>query len=488
MARRHRLGHRVRRERLARGLTQAQMAEALGISPSYLNLLEHDKRPLTVALLLKLAQVFELELQSLAEDDGNLLVQDLTEVFGDGLFERDAPAPSAMEDVVDVAPEVARAVVSLYRAYRASITDRTVLVEQLAGTGWGDESLEPPRLPSEEVSDLLQSCMNHFPELETAASQLRTEADARAESLDRGLMAHLADRHGVDVDIIPANEAGSAVRRFDAARGRLVLSEVLPPRSRSFQLAHQIALIEHRPVLDGYLAQGNLSTEDSRTLGRVALANYFAGALLMPYTPFLEAARAMRYDVEMLGHRFRTSFEQVCQRLTSLNRPGEAGVPLHMVRVDIAGNISKHFSASGIRFARFSGACPRWNVHAAFMQPGFIRTQLSRMPDGTTYFCIARTVRKEGGGFRAPQSRLAIGLGCDVSHARELVYADGIDLENLDAAEPIGPTCRLCERMDCRQRAFPPIRSRLGMDENVRGLSFYVESDPTKRGSEGKRS
>jgi predicted transcriptional regulator/transcriptional regulator with XRE-family HTH domain len=478
MARRQRLGHRVRKERLGRGLTQARMAEGLGISPSYLNLLEHDKRPLTVPLLLKLAQTFGMDLQSLAEDDETSLVQDLTEVFGDNLFEHNAPAPSAVEDVVDASPEVSRAMVALYRAYRASISDRTVLVEQLASTGWGDGFLEPPRLPSEEVSDLLQDCQNHFPELESAADQLRREADGRGESLDRGLMMHLSEKHGVDVAIIPADEAGPTVRRFDAKRGRLVLSEVLPPRSRSFQLAHQIALIEHRPVLDGYLAQGILSTEDSRTLGRVALANYFAGAVLMPYSPFLEAARTMRYDIEMLGHRFRTSFEQVCQRLTSLNRPGESGVPLHMVRVDIAGNISKHFSASGIRFARFSGACPRWNVHAAFMQPGFIRTQLSRMPDGTTYFCIARTVRKEGGGFRAPQSRLAIGLGCEVSHAREMVYADGIDLGNLDAAEPIGPTCRLCDRVDCRQRAFPPIRSRLGMDENVRGLSFYVDSAP----------
>ncbi|MDG2149946.1 MAG: short-chain fatty acyl-CoA regulator family protein [Planctomycetota bacterium] len=478
MTRRQRLGHRVRKERLGRGMTQAQMAEALGISPSYLNLLEHDKRPLTVALLLKLAQTFGMDLQSLAEDDGNRLIQDLTEVFGDSLFEQGAPAPSAVEDLVGVSPEVSRAVIALYRAYRACVSDRTVLAEQLAGSEWVEGSLGPPRLPTEEVSDLIQDCQNHFPELELAAQQLRTDADAQSESLDRGLMAQLVEKHGVDVSIIPADEAGAAVRKFDPQRGRLVLSEVLPPRSRSFQLAHQIALIEHRPVLDGYLALGNLSTEDSRTLGRVALANYFAGAVLMPYTPFLQAARTMRYDVEMLGHRFRTSFEQVCQRLTTLSRPGESGVPLHMVRVDIAGNISKHFSASGIRFARFSGACPRWNVHAAFMQPGFIRTQLSRMPDGTTYFCIARTVRKEGGGFRAPQSRLAIGLGCEVSHAKELVYADGVDLGNLEAAEPIGPTCRLCDRMDCRQRAFPPIRSRLGMDENVRGLSFYVEPAP----------
>ncbi len=474
MAPRQRLGHRVRKERKQRGLTQAQMAKALGISASYLNLIENDKRPLTVPLLLKLAQTFGLDLQALAEDDETRLVQDLEEVFADRLFDHNAPAPAAVEEVVSASPEVSRAVVALYRAYQASLSDRDALAGKLAGTDGGSGVLDPPRLPSEEVSDLIQDCSNHFPELESAAALLREEADGLSDTLDRGLTRHLGERHGVHVEIVPADEAGSAVRRFEQARGRLLLSEVLPPRSRSFQLAHQIALLEHRPVLDGYLARGNLSTDESRTLGRVALANYFAGAVLMPYTPFLQAARSVRYDIEMLGHRFRTSFEQVCQRLTSLNRPGEQGVPLHMVRVDIAGNISKHFSASGIRFARFSGACPRWNVHAAFMQPGFIRTQLSRMPDGTTYFCIARTVRKEGGGFRAPQSRLAIGLGCEVSHARELVYADGIDLENLDAAEPIGPTCRLCDRMDCRQRALPPLHSRLGVDENVRGLSFYV--------------
>ena len=483
MAPRQRLGRRVRRERLARGLTQVQMAEALSISASYLNLIEHDRRPLTVPLLLKLAQTYDLDLSSLGEDDEGRLVQDLTEVFADALFGGEELRPDDVETLVGASPEIGRAVVALYRAYRASVEDRNGLAERLAGGGGALDGAEglvaaPPRLPSEEVSDFLQDAGNHFPELETVATALRQEVDGQSEGLERGLVEHLRDRHDVQVRVVPAEEAGTAVRRFDAAGRRLELSEVLPPRTRAFQLAHQVALLEHEALVEGYLSRAVFSGADGHTLGRVALANYFAGAVLMPYEPFLEAARGMRYDIEMLGHRFRTSFEQVCQRLTTLNAPGNAGVPLHMVRVDIAGNISKQFSASGIRFARFSGACPRWNVHSAFMQPGFIRTQLSRMPDGTTFFCIARTVRKEGGGYRAPQSRLAIGLGCEVSHARELVYADGVDLENLDAAEPIGPSCRLCERVDCRQRAFPPLHSGLGVDENVRGLSFYVTPTP----------
>jgi predicted transcriptional regulator len=216
-------------------------------------------------------------------------------------------------------------------------------------------------------------------------------------------------------------------------------------------------------------------------VARVALANYFASAVLMPYREFLEAAGSERYDIEVLGHRFRTSFEQVCHRLTTLRRPGAEGVPFHFVRIDVAGNISKRFSASGLRFARFSGACPRWNVFAAFLTPGMIRTQIAQMPDGTTYFWIARTLRKDGGGYHSPHTVFALGLGCEIRHARQLVYAEGVDLDNREAAVPVGITCRLCERMECEQRAFPPLQHALLIDENVRGASFYAPASTGPR-------
>jgi predicted transcriptional regulator len=254
----------------------------------------------------------------------------------------------------------------------------------------------------------------------------------------------------------------------------LRLSEALGPRSRCFQLAHQVGLLTQGEVLDRLVADQTLTSEASLALCRVALANYFASAVMMPYEPFLAAARAERYDVELLGHRFRASFEQVCHRLTTLQRPGASGIPFHMLRVDIAGNLSKRFSASGIRFARFSGACPRWNVFQAFLTPDRICVQVSRMPDGRTYFCIARTVTKGTGGFRSPKAILAVGLGCDVQYAREMVYADGLDLSDDTAIVPVGVTCRLCERMDCEQRAVPPLEHPLAVDENVRGVSFYA--------------
>jgi predicted transcriptional regulator len=250
------------------------------------------------------------------------------------------------------------------------------------------------------------------------------------------------------------------------------LSEVLRRGSRNFHLAHQLGLLTERDALDG-IARDSMLSENAVSLARVALANYFAAAVLMPYTPFLEAARSERYDIDVLSNRFRTSFEQVCQRLTTLRRPGASGVPFHFVRIDIAGNISKRFSASSFRFARFSGACPRWNVFAAFLTPGLIRTQLSQMPDGSRYFWVARTIQKDGGTYHSLPTVFAVAIGCDVQYARELVYADGVDVESRQAAVPVGITCRLCERMDCEQRAFPPLQQPLRIDEHTRGVSFY---------------
>jgi len=81
--------------------------------------------------------------------------------------------------------------------------------------------------------------------------------------------------------------------------------------------------------------------------------------------------------------------------------------------------------------------------------------QLARLPDGTTYFCIAKSETKPGGGYRAPGSHYSIGIGCEVSFAPQLVYADGMDLGNPEIAVPVGVHCRLCERRDCAQRAYP---------------------------------
>lgn len=465
------LGSKVRSLRRQHGLTQKRLAERLEISPSYLNLIENGKRPLSAPVLIKLAQVFALDLASFAEDDAQTEAE-LTEVFTDPLFDEVGLTNRDVQELVASVPSAAEAVLTLYRAYR----DAREAADTLASRVHGDSvaGVDVAALPTEEVHDFIQRQWNHFAVLEEAAEKLRRDARIQDDNRYSRMASYVEDSLGIRIQWVPVEASRNVVRRYDAQTRTLYLSQVLAPRSRHFQLAHQLGLLVCEDQLDALTEKSTLTTPEARRLARVTLANYFAAAVLMPYDSFLEEAERRRYDIELLGHRFRTSFEQVCHRLCTLRRPGAEGVPFHMIRVDIAGNISKRYSGSGIRFARYSGACPRWNVHAAFLTPGQIRTQLSVMEDGTTYFCMARTVHKSSGGWNAPQAMHAIGLGLAVEHAGRLVYADGIDLSTSDHAVPVGVTCRLCERAECPQRAFPPLSQRLEVDENVRGVNLYA--------------
>lgn len=466
------LGAKVRALRRREGLTQVRMAERLGISASYLNLIEHDKRPLPAALLIKLASTFEIDLKQFSADSDASLVSDLMETFGDPLFDEHNLTNADVRDLVRQSPTIARAVLTLYSQYRGgqqslqTLASRMVDHADLAGVSGS-------ALPSEEVTALIQQSRNHFPELEANAERMWRSARLNPNDIFNGLVRMLEEDLGVTTKVVKSR-LGGAVRRYDPKARELRLSEVMAPRTRHFQIAHQIGLLTQSAVLDRLTAHPSLTTEDSRKLARMVLANYFAGAILMPYSIFHQAAEAERYDVELLGHRFRTSFEQVCHRLTTLQRPGHEGVPFHLIKIDPAGNISKRFSASGIRFARFGGSCPRWNVSRAFLTPRHIRIQLSQMPDGEPYFCIAQTVERRHGGFRAPETVYAIGLGTNIEHAHRMVYSDGIDLKNPQGIVPIGVTCRMCERLDCDQRAFPSLRHPLQLDENARGVGFYA--------------
>ncbi|HKR63028.1 MAG TPA: short-chain fatty acyl-CoA regulator family protein [Thermoanaerobaculia bacterium] len=485
------LGAKVRAFRRKEQLTQVQLAERLEISPSYLNLIEHNQRPLPAHLLVRLAQIFHVDLAAFADDSHSRLADSLQEVFGDPLLEEHGVTTSDVRELAESAA-AARAIIALFDAYKSSVTSMRDLASQLYD-GRAFMGVDPAHLPSEEASDVIQENLNYFPELEAAAEEIARRAPLDRKDVYRSIVAHLRDRHGVEVALIPVSRDRGLNRRFDPETKTLQLSEVLPPWSRQFQVAHQLGLIEAAGVIDTIVARShkNLNTPESVKLCRVALANYFASALLMPYDSFYRLAEDVRYDIELLQHHYTASWEQVCHRLTTLRKPGSVGVSFHFVRVDIAGNISKRFSGTGIRFARFSGSCPRWDVHAAFLTPGRIRTQLSKMPDGTAYFCVARTIRKSY-GYASGDALMAVGIGCPVKDAKKIVYAEGYDLQNLEAAVPIGTTCRLCERIDCEQRAFPPLQHGLQVDENVRGRSFYApvpaESAADRRPQSGQRS
>ena len=466
------LGHRLRRLRREHALSQVQLAEQLEISPSYLNLIEHNQRPVSAVLLLKLARIFDLDLQNFAEDDEGRILAGLREVFADpALGIGDSVGAQDLRELAELAPPMTQAVIELYRAFRQARHEVEALAERATGPE-GAAPLQADVFPLDRVHDFFQAQGNYFPDLEGAAEALWQEAPLQAGDAYRGLAEYVQRELGLQVRVMPHEVMGRLLRRFDRHGRRILLSEMLPPPSRTFHLACQVALLRQRTLLERLVTETKLTTEPAQRLVRIGLVNYFAGAVMMPYQPFLAAAQALRYDIEMLMRRFEASFEQVCHRLTTLQRPGARGVPFSLLRVDKAGNVSKRFSA-GFPFARFGNACPLLAVFDAFRFPGAIRAEFARMPDGATYFCLARDVLRPGGGHRQPPQQLAIMLACEAGHAKELVYADGIAPAEGGAATPIGPTCRLCERLDCTHRAFPPLGQRLAIDENIRAASPF---------------
>jgi len=431
------LGHKVRRYRQEQNLSQTEMAEMLEISPSYLNLIEHNQRPVTVPLLFRLGQVFPIDLREFAQDDAAALAAGLREVLSDPLFEGLKVREQEIREVAEVSPTATQAMMNLYKAYVDMREDTQALIERLADPN-KPQGLDTQSFPIEEVRDFQQSQSNHFPELETAAEALWQDAGLRREDLYQGLAGYLQSVHGIGAKVMPVDIMGETLRRYDFHRKRVLLSEMLPAPGRNFQLAVQLALSSHSELLDRIVAKANLSSPDAEKLARIGLAGYFAGAVLMPYDDFLTSAKELRYDLEILQNRFGVSFEQVCHRLTTLQRKGARGVPFFFIRIDHAGNISKRLSGAGFHFARFGGACPRWVIHDAFGGPGSIHTQQARMPDGSAFLTMARTVDPILGGHRGRRPRLAVAVGCDMSQAKHLVYGDGMDPKGKQGATDVG--------------------------------------------------
>jgi Predicted transcriptional regulator len=463
------LGARLKRLRRELGLTQTRMAEDLGVSPSYLNLLERNQRPVTAQVLLRLAEAYDLDLKTLSADPESASATGLTEVFSDQLFRDLGIARHELMEVADSAPGVSEAIVRLYRAY----LDQRRLGELGHVARPEEGAFESPVVtPSDWVRDYIQAQKNHFSELEDAADRLVAELQPEPQEFAAAARARLLARFNVQVRVVPVDVLPESVRRFDYHRKRLFLSEVLTGAGRAFALAYQLAVLEKGELLNALADRAGAPDRPTRALVKVSLANYLAAAQLMPYQAFHEAAERTGYDIELIRARFGVSYEQACHRLTTLARPGARGVPFFMVRVDSAGNISKRFAGGAFPFSRFGGACPRWNIHSSFRTPGRIVTQVIETPDGQRYFTLSRTVSRIASPHAGEDSELAIGMGCELKYAERLVYSRGLDLKE-PVATAIGPACRLCERPACPQRAAEPISRTLTVDDFTKSISPY---------------
>ncbi|QOZ31998.1 short-chain fatty acyl-CoA regulator family protein [Bradyrhizobium sp. CCBAU 53421] len=466
------VGPRFRRIRQQLGLSQTQIAEGLGISPSYINLIERNQRPVTAQILLRLAETYDLDLRDLATADEDRFFAELNEIFSDPLFRQIDLPKQELRDLAELCPGVTHALQRLYAAYTEARRGETLVAAQMADR----EGSQFDANPIERVRDLIEANRNYFPELETAAENLRDELNVPTEGLFTALATRLREKHSIVTRVMPVDVMRETLRRFDRHRRQILISELVDSAGRSFQLALQIGFVECGAAIDAIVSRAGPLDDTARRLYRITLANYFAAAAMMPYQAFHSAAEALSYDVHVLAQRFNAGFEQVCHRLTTLQRPNARGVPFFLLRVDNAGNVSKRFSSGTFPFSKFGGTCPLWNVHSTFDMPDRLLSQVIELPDGTRYFSIAQTVRRPVAPYPQPQPRFAIGLGCEIRHAAKLVYATGMDLEKVEGT-PIGVNCRLCERENCSQRAEPPITRTLILDETTRRVSSFAFSN-----------
>lgn len=472
------VGPRVRRLREQAGWSQQQLAQRLALSLSYVSQIENNQRPVTAAVLLRLANVFGGDVGQFSEEQDRRLMAELHCALHDRTLWAEALPAASVARLVEQAPELVEAFLTLYQRYNrlqeayAQVIDR---YDGQLGAGEGEAIAHRASAawPHEEVRDYFNRRNNYLDALdrlgEALADELCLEPGRRAAALRHVLQV----RYQVEVEWLDDEADPTILRQYDPMRRRLSLANRLSDAQQAFQMATQLALLAHEDAIEAELRDAGFADAATQALARQGCAHYFAGAVLLPYQSFLSAARQYRYDIERLQHRFHVSFETVCHRLSTLQRPGARGVPFYFVRVDQAGNISKRQSATSFHFAKHGGACPLWHVHEAFAQPGRILTQVLEMPDGTRFFGVARTTVRGGGGYHRRRKLFAIGLGCELTHADQLVYADGLDLNHPQHVVPIGPGCRVCPRDDCVQRAFPPAGRALVTSPHQESLISY---------------
>jgi len=452
----------MRNLRNQENLSQKECAMRLGISPSYLNQIENNQRPLTAAVILALVEEFKADISKFTSDDSSRKLSDLREILHDPVFDGATPSLQELKIATSNSPEFTAAFLELHSAYQSSQEQLAQFNDLLQAQ---DSAVQIQ--PYEEVRDFFHYQNNYIDILDRFAESFAIENDLPTGDLLNKLQYHLKKAHNIDVQ----QSRTMDTHQMRVMRGRVIsVNENLTAPTQGFQLLQQIAFLEHSADIDQILDEANFKSKEARDIARLGLGNYFAGAALMPYRAFLDAAQSLRHDLELLADRFDASIEQVAHRLSTLQRTGEKGVPFFFLRVDRSGTITKRHSATQLQFARFGGACPLWNVHQAFERPGEFVRQLAVTPDNEKYFCVARTITKRSLGYKSDMRRYSIGLGCNISHASSVVYADDMALDTTESYDPIGISCRICERSGCQHRSVPPIGKTLRIDTSKRSV------------------
>ncbi len=468
------IGPKIKAFRRQIGLQANKLAEDLKISPSYLNLIEGGKRKIDGELLLKVCDRLNIQLSQLTSKTDLNLENTLSEILDDQLFEDLDILSPEIKDLVSTNPKIGKAIIRLGDILKKKDHELINKIEKISGKIVDNRKNS---FPGEVISDFLQENKNFFPKLENFANEVFEKVQKNNRTRYIALCDFLKSEFSITVkDVIP-DENKPFSKIYNKTKKELLLSDYSSLETKKLNAAAQISQEGAYDIIEEYLSKFTFPSEESKKLTKVALLNYTGAAILMPYKLFHSECKKLKYDLELLQNTFATSFEQVAHRVTCLQDPKLPGIPFHFLRVDMAGNISKRLSLSGIEIPRYGGACPRWNVYSAFTRPGVIQAAVSKMTNGEKYICIARTVEKGIGRFGKTKSILSIGLGCEAKYSKDFVYTENININEKSSEIPIGVSCRTCDRLDCSQRAFPPLHKKFDVDINTRGVSIYVNDN-----------
>ena len=446
-------GPALRRLRKREGLTQAAMAAQLAISPSYLNLIERNQRPLTARVMVQVVERFDFDPRSLREAESVGGTDGLARRLADQRFAALSIDRDEIAEVLAMAPHFATAFAQLYDTAGE------------AATGGAD--------PLESSRREIERWRNHFADLDSAAEELADELRLSRADIGGALAERLRERHQIALRVLPREVMPDAARRLDLHARQLQLSEMLSPAARNFQVAAQLAQLEQRDAIRALASGGELAGEEASKLFERHLQGYFAAALIMPYGRFLRACDATGYDFPVLMRRFGVSFEQLAHRLTTLQRVGQRGLPFFMARLDRAGQMSKRFAgASGATFLESGDSCPLWHIHRAFERAGEWCVQELAVEGAETHDHWLTVTRLTQGVAAEDDPQFAVTLGIETRFAADLAFARGMPLRR-EQAQPIGPGCRACHIAGCRQRAFPPRNARLLFDNHQRPITPF---------------
>jgi predicted transcriptional regulator/transcriptional regulator with XRE-family HTH domain len=451
-------GTRIRQFRREAGMTQAALARTVGISPSYLNLIEWNKRPIAGTLLRKIAETLDVTLDDLGSMAEERLRTELLEISHLPALESADVELDRSSELIGRFPGWARGMAALARSEREATIRAQVLSDRLSNDPFLGEEIHKMlnrmaviRSASDilvDYTDLTAERRDRF--IRIINDEIRVLSDngeALATYLDK--VEH-SERYLTSIDEVEAlfdvgegrfdgieDNAGDVAHLLDDTRPvpRKAKAKALVEEHLSDQIERVIADSPH------------IETSAAAERARRMLADYAVGAVMMPMAAFAEHARRLRYDIEALADAFSAEVDTVCHRLISL--PRAAGLPrFGYLKANASGVIIEKLGFEKLVIPRYAAACPLWVLFRAQQSPESVIRQRALFPSGDRFVFIARARNTGMTGFGKPRHYVTDMLVMTEAHSEMTVYAP----DPQSVIEEVGPGCRLCNRRSCAHR------------------------------------